>query len=202
MLDQQVLYIEGTGTQYIETDILSRIPLKCEAEFYINAVNPAILGTAQINDPTSRFFMIGLANIDNQHPDEFYITCRYGNSFWVNTGIRCDDLGKFHITSGVEYTGEGGIKKYISSNGEYYAVTSNTLPSLGLPICILLQRNSSDIFPALIFSVKLTESENLIFNGIPCYRKTDLKAGLYDIVNNKFYPSDGVDDFLYGPEIR
>ena len=41
-------------------------------------------------------------------------------------------------------------------------------------------------------------SENLIFDGIPCLRKSDNVAGLFDKVNNIFYTNQGSGSFTLG----
>lgn len=36
---------------------------------------------------------------------------------------------------------------------------------------------------------------------IPCYRTSDRKPGMYDIVNDVFYTNDGTGEFSYGPDV-
>lgn len=45
-------------------------------------------------------------------------------------------------------------------------------------------------FYGYLFSAKATQNGNVVFNGIPCRRDSDNVCGLYDIVNNTFYPSN------------
>ena len=46
------------------------------------------------------------------------------------------------------------------------------------------------------YSLKITKDSKLIRNYIPCYRKSDNKAGFYDLVNHTFNPSIGASDFI------
>ena len=48
---------------------------------------------------------------------------------------------------------------------------------------------------------KIWEEDNLIRNLVPCYRKSDNKLGLYDIVNGKFYTNQGTGEFTAGPDV-
>lgn len=43
-------------------------------------------------------------------------------------------------------------------------------------------------------------NDNLVRDFIPCYRKTDEVAGMYDLVENKFYTGTGT--FICGPEVE
>ena len=36
---------------------------------------------------------------------------------------------------------------------------------------------------------------------IPCVRKSDNKAGFYGIISNSFFPSNGNEDFIAGPNV-
>lgn len=47
-------------------------------------------------------------------------------------------------------------------------------------------------------SFKIMKSDILIRNYIPCYRKSDNKAGFYDTVNHTFNPSIGTAEFIAG----
>lgn len=52
-----------------------------------------------------------------------------------------------------------------------------------------------------LYMCKLYNSGTLIKNFIPCYRRSDMKPGLYDIVGRKFYTNQGTGEFLLGPSI-
>ena len=52
-----------------------------------------------------------------------------------------------------------------------------------------------------MYSFKLSYNGTLARDMYPCYRVSDNAAGLYDIVNNVFYPNEsGGTDFTKGPE--
>ena len=55
---------------------------------------------------------------------------------------------------------------------------------------------------AKIYSVKFSEQGNLLRDMIPCYRKTDNVAGMYDIVNDVFYTNQGTGVFAVGADIN
>jgi hypothetical protein len=51
------------------------------------------------------------------------------------------------------------------------------------------------------YSFKIYKDNELLKNFIPCYRKADNVAGMYDIVNDKFYTNTGAGDFIVGGDI-
>lgn len=54
---------------------------------------------------------------------------------------------------------------------------------------------------ARMYSCKISIDNVLIRDLYPCYRKSDGAAGMYDIVNNVFYPNlSGGTDFTKGPD--
>lgn len=51
------------------------------------------------------------------------------------------------------------------------------------------------------YYVKVYDDNVMIFDGVPCYRKSDNKTGLYDIVGNSFVPNNGPTEFVLGPNV-
>ena len=50
-----------------------------------------------------------------------------------------------------------------------------------------------------LYNFKMYDNDALVRNFIPCYRKSDNAAGLYDTVNNVFYTNAGTGKFIIGP---
>lgn len=55
--------------------------------------------------------------------------------------------------------------------------------------------------PAQIYYCKIYDDGKLVRDFVPCYRNSDKKPGLYDLVNDVFYTNAGAKDFTYGAEI-
>lgn len=79
-----------------------------------------------------------------------------------------------------------GMKEYTSSN-EY--VLSNDTVDI---------RYSS----AKLYLFEIYEDDELEMQLVPCYRKSDIRAGLYDTVNNVFYPSSTATQLTSGTDAR
>lgn len=52
------------------------------------------------------------------------------------------------------------------------------------------------------YSFTIYNNNEIVFNGIPCYRKSDNKPGLFDVISNNFFTNSGTDDFSCGPNIE
>lgn len=200
---QQVLYLEATGTQYITTSILSQIPFECDVEFYTNAGNPAVVGTADSSVSNARFFLCGVLPRRGEGADtsKFMLSNRFGSGDWANdSDIWIEEIGKYHVRSAIEYAASG-VKSYIKFGGQYYSMDIANAPALGYPLCFFYQRNTGTCYDGLLFSAKFTKSGVVLFNGVPCYRKSDGKPGLYDLVSGTFLTNAGTGEFLCGSEI-
>lgn len=55
---------------------------------------------------------------------------------------------------------------------------------------------------AHIYSCKIYQGNNLIYDLVPCYRKNDLKPGMYDFANNYFHTNAGSGEFYRGPDVN
>lgn len=53
-----------------------------------------------------------------------------------------------------------------------------------------------------IYAIKARDLNNsLALNLLPCYRKSDNKPGMYDLVSNTFFTNAGTGEFTVGPEV-
>ena len=48
---------------------------------------------------------------------------------------------------------------------------------------------------------RVFDENGLIFDGVPCYRKSDNKTGLYDLVGQTFVPNSGTAEFILGDKV-
>ena len=55
---------------------------------------------------------------------------------------------------------------------------------------------------AYIYSCKIYQGNNLVRDLVPCYRKSNLKPGMYDFVNDTFYVNAGSGEFYKGPDVN
>lgn len=198
---QQVEYIKGDGGQYIILDINSQIPLMADvrASFYGEDVTLLCAGSASVSN--SRYYMIGYSI---QGPLGRWKLCyRYDGAAWEGGDDFAPKIDTvYNITAGIEYTGNNQAKAFIQyENGRYESTM--TIPSVGYPINIMrMPQNNSMSQKIKLYSCKLYSNGNLIFNGIPCYKKADGYTGLYDLVSDTFFHNDGTGEFELGSNVN
>ncbi len=172
---QQVEYLEGTGTQYIENiwDIGDHT-----IEFDIMPI-----------DMSGGFsnWLFGL-----------YDTSGIGLDPWTY-GITISNSTLTQVYAGTvtpTRAAEGVREKYtfVTRAGAY------STEKLGL----FFETGYYDrIFKGRVYSfkVKRTSDDELIRDLIPCYRKSDNVIGMYDIINDVFYTNSGIGTFTKGPNV-
>lgn len=112
------------------------------------------------------------------------------------------------------YPNTNEFYKYKFLNGECYiddelVLNNNPVSSdaIDVPIVIFgLQRGSQVYTDCENLKIKglrfFNEIEtNTVAHFLPCYRKADMVAGMYDIVEGKFHTNQGEGEFIVGPDI-
>lgn len=104
--------------------------------------------------------------------------------------------GKKHtcVLSRNVYTIDGAnqsINRGTFSN--YYELFLGTWNNNGTP--------DSRYFVGNVYEMTIKKSGNLVMHLVPCYRKSDNVAGMYDEVSGKFMPSVGSGSFGKGPAV-
>lgn len=54
---------------------------------------------------------------------------------------------------------------------------------------------------ARFYKFEIYSNDEQKFNGIPCYRKSDNKPGMYDLVSNTFFTNAGTGEFTVGNNV-
>lgn len=193
----------------IDIDIADKIDgwfsdyIRCD---YIESNSGAYINTGVL--PTPKNFKIEVKGIQIQSRslfgtngpgvDEIHFTGN-GQSF----ARYCEDviIGRFNYMSGVHiFTLDTG-KMYVDGELKTPIKDPDTIPddSTTLPM-FLFSRNkngsSEDGGNHTIYSAKIWNNGELVRDYIPCIRRSDLKAGLYDLVGQQFYVSPNNRDFI------
>ena len=185
---QQVEYIESTGTQYIDTGVIAnstmKIDLKCrclESSFVFGSRSSASSGYSGLT-------------FESNNP----VNVRWGNSILVNDDqyvVNQDYIvhienGNSSINNKSSQTSYGD--SFFNGNIYLFAINNNSTSS---------SINLSQYGKNRIYYFKIYDGNNEIRNFVPCYRKSDNKPGLYDLVNNVFYTNQGTGDFTKGDDV-
>lgn len=182
---QQVEYIESKGGQYIDTGYTIQF-----SDIELNA----ILEWSKLNNERQ------LTGGDNVQ--------------WIGINGNKWDLGSTNGTVATNVRYDCRLQVTYGSDGKYATlyVNDNTMVSYS-GAATAIQRNRHTIFGlrtvygvqyncyCKMFSYSIKDGGELRFNGIPCYRKSDNKPGMYDTVRGIFLTNGGTGEFTVGPVI-
>ena len=169
---QRVEYIESTGTQYIDTNYTPNQNTKAYTKFNSNTLQS------------------GLYSSSNKFTA--YINSN-GNWRFGSTTVRINP------SIGVLYTSVQDKTGVIINETDVYNY-DDTVTDFTSTATLRLMFNSTG-FNGKIYEFKLYDNDILVRNFIPCYRKSDNVAGMYDIVSGKFFTNDGTGSFAVGNNI-
>ena len=189
----EVEYLESTGTQYIDTGFVpnSNSGFKTKIVFtgHTTGIDDFVIGVRS-NSTYGRFaytctsttFYCSLGSTTSS-------SYRYNSNIPSTEIIECELNYKSSnktITQGVE----GLMPDKNNFNGEglifYLAGAYN---AKGIPKYRAMRQ----------YKCELTQGTEVVRDLVPCYRKSDNVAGLYDLVNNVFYTNQGTGNFIVGP---
>lgn len=176
---QQVEYLEASGTQYIDTNFTPNINTKAYAEFYVSTIP------------------CGLYSSDS------------GASLSTNFSSYISSGGKWRFGSGSATVPISNNTFYtsiqdkigITINGTNFYEYDTTITDFTSTRTITLLRTNTIGFKGKIYKFKLYDGNKIVRNFIPCYRKSDDEAGMYDVVNGVFYTNEGTGDFVVGEDV-
>lgn len=175
---QEVEWLKGDGSAYIKADFIVNSEQEFEITFRIDDFS-SIQMLFGISSPYYRLYSHSVGGTNQ-------IEFQYQRNVWNQ-----------NIESGEKYT----FKKV----GQKYYLNDNELP-------IQLSSNFQSTQDFYIFScngeIGMYESKNYIYitklhdrQLIPCYRRSDDVAGMYDLVSGEFYTNAGTGEFIVGPDI-
>lgn len=178
----QVSYIQSSGTQYIDTKFIPDNNTHINIRFqFLSAVSKtnAIYGarTAWANAMST-----------------FEMTTSGGMVFGY--GTKYVTLTPANLLEATDYVMDMNIA---SVNGNGSAITANTFTAPCSAFLFAYNNNGSVASNATgrLYSCKIYDADTLVRDFVPCINMSDV-AGLYDLVENKFYANAGTGTFTTG----
>lgn len=181
---QEVEYLESSGTQYIDSGLLST---NDDYEFSATIEHNSIVDSKIMFGATNGF------NVSVQN--NFYrATGKVITNITPNTTSFDKIVLKSLTTTNTIELEINGVKQ----TGSYSSWIYNYI------LAIFGGGESNRV--SSLSNIKLKEhsikiNNVLVRNFIPCYRKVDNVAGLYDLVNGVFYTNAGTGDFIVGGNV-
>jgi len=186
----RVEYIRSSGTQYIDTLLRPSSAFEFETKLYSK-------------NQSGMVFMGGGAASGNQivcfvNPNEGKVSGRIHNNASV------DDWNVSGIGFSQPFT--YSLQDYnVYYNGSVIAsdITHSTFDKIGANLTLFKRNYDSGSYPSFyigdMYYMKIWDNGVLVFDGVPC-KSPSGKAGMYDLVTNKFFGSSSANDFVAGPE--
>lgn len=186
---QEVEYLESTGRQFILTGLtiaeLSSLSTNWSLRFALTRfISAQIIAGVNTDEKQLPFLLDSLRLRD---------WCGY-----KYTGVQTAELNKIY-----EIKQEDGYLKFDGTSTEIAKkTTSNTFFAL---FAKNLENNTpeeSTISHMRLYGFSAKSSGVDKANMIPCYRKSDNKPGLYDLVSETFLTNGWQNEFLVGPDVN
>ena len=189
---QEVEWIGTSGTQIIDTDYLPIDGDEMSIELEFTAYSSS----------TSTYYCF--AATDNSDPQVQLI---FGRNYYGGVCYyKYFSTGEATKLQGVNFTTGKRYQIEIASNGDITCDGHSASPvnNLGYATGHLrfFARMAGNInFYGRLYKFAASHGGIVKVNLVPCYRKSDGEAGLYDLISDVFYTNTGTGEFLVGPDV-
>lgn len=177
---QEVEYIESSGTQYIDTGFVVN-----KSDSYVLEIDGLFPSQAQAYQGCNGYM-------------QFFVTNKYGISDKSSISVGNRD------TVRIAYANQTATLTVNGSQAESKSWASYSGANVKLGVLRMGDVNNGwfngDAASGTIYGYKVWKDEVLVSDCIPCYRKSDNVAGLYDLVTNVFYTNAGSGVFAVGAD--
>ena len=181
------LFIQSSGTQFIDTGVPARVQLKVEVDCcWLSSGDQTVIGGSS-NINTNAIYL-GYNNSNGRT----YVG--YAGS-WHDFNSGAVDINRHKWEIDLQ-TGT----QTMTVDGNVFATTSNTFTETTAAgnLFLFARSNGANKFIGQIFRVKIydyLDNGNLIRDFVPAVRDSDGAVGMYDIVNDVFYTNAGTGEF-------
>ena len=201
---QRIQYLESTGTQYINTGKRPTDNTRMQLKYYTTSTGSFYCAGARNGSSTIYFAQSGATSgakvsctvngtsvtaKDSGGVD--FKRVNSGQLFEIMVQTNSDSTYDYSI---VDYTHD----KYFRRTGVSYT----PMGTVSTPIYLFALNTSYAVSGTnRCYYFKLYRDGRIILDGVPCYRKSDGVAGLYDLVTGTFFTNSGSGEFVKGPDI-
>lgn len=193
---QELEYIVANGNQYIDTNYNFKENETFEGKIYTTVQNTEMAVVA-LNDSYG-ILEVGFSKYNNV----FFNWSSNDNSVSINPTESIYN-NTFIFSTSVN-SSEPYRKIYLNLDDSVYNKTGGTSSGVnGNHKIRLFAISNGYLFNGRIYYIKIYDNNELVRDYIPCYRISDNKKGLYDLINNVFYPnaSSSSIDFSAGSNV-
>jgi hypothetical protein len=187
---QEVEYIEADGTQYIDMQYAYKINDEINISFMKTQDTGAIQGVFGNGNLTPYIGTVLYLNGTN------ILTSTIGGAL----GVQFFKYEAEPIQSDKIYNVKYETNKVYVNNNHVITVTNELVDGTQSDFS-LFRRWGTNSFYGRIYSFNIKREGMFVVNMVPCYRKNDGVAGMYDLISNVFYQNSGTGEFIKGTNI-
>ena len=194
---QEVEYLESTGTQYIDTEVIPKDNFKMIIDWYTNSVNSAYVAGARKTGSSggvSYPIVFGqggslTGSTVNAYAGGGLTVVNTNGNNWKRTAAGQRYCSLLSTNGDLTYTymieDKTNNKKFEAKNVQYDSIASNTEK------IYLYALNSMNIIEEMkLYNAKFYENNTIVRNLVPVVRKSDNKSGLLDLSATNLFDKD------------
>ena len=161
---EQVEFIKGSGTQYINTGILSQIPFRAEVKLSYSRLETRVLSGTTSATGNTRFFLFGYGYFGSGNR----IGSRFGDNGWMFDSDFVPSIDTpYELSSGINHEANNKASVFLTGEGMSASATIN-VPTVGNPITIMKFAGETECaIGVALYEIRLYSSDTLLFDGIP-----------------------------------
>lgn len=188
---QAVEYIEGTGTQYINCDVAPKINFSFDAVMAFTQDTAALAGLYKSSGGYGyRVEFIGRDNkfglfVNNA---EASVSTKF-----IDETVVAGTMTHVHYEQGSKYQ-----KMTVNEKSVEYATTASAVDTFTL---LRYRGGSTTVDHGRIGNVVVYNDGELVRDMVPCYRRADSVAGMYDRIDGRFFVNAGSGTFVVGADV-
>ena len=193
---RELEYITANGRQWFWSDVLIQDGLTVDAIQSFAGGDSYLFGGHADNTGNNRCSYSGTyaSSVQSAYPAYF------------TAGRISNDGTVFHVITTLK---DGHRTIYIDGVNILDDSRGTAVQETGKYCVVFGQRSRGDDTPGTVsntyygslYSLKVSKNSVLLADYVPCYRKSDNKPGMYDLVTEKFYASETTTDFIAGPRV-
>lgn len=178
---QEVEYIESNGKQYINSEVIASASIITEVKCQSFVGNKAIVASG------------------NSSGIRYQIYASSDGTYYVAFADKGSSMGKVPFTEVATIKLDPVAKKATMNGVEFEIAYTDTVEAVSLWLFARNQKSNSANYRSTtkMWYCKMWDGDTLVRDFVPCYRKSDGEAGMYDLVTKTFFTNAGTGEFSY-----
>ena len=189
---QEVLFIIGQGKQYIDTGYVLNSECRVQGRYDLYELKGVLALFGSRNDQYNNAFAI--FNVSAAPRVDYGNTLKTYSFSYAGGNDR--NVLEFDLNAGIA-----------TVNGNTYAFADSLKPFTCPSTAMIFAAHTGDTIDTRcpkgeIVYLKITDENGIVVRDmVPCYRKSDNKPGMYDLVTGTFFVNQGTGEFTVGPDV-